>query len=339
MSDKSQNTTYLPILISGLPRSGTTWVGQVLSTANNVKYIFEPDNAKISAIGMCNIRKIPRFPRLNTNETHELESSLLMLWAKLLRGDIINGKPARLVAKLLKKASFDIEAEIGNSTGFQYLQGFTKDTISNRSANPSVINLCTFLACTTNAIANLLFRAHSRRVIIKSVHSSFILPFLYQHLEFRLLTVLRSPFALYSSYLRMNMGDSWRNINLPLPKQHPPLIEIFDFIAWQICAGMKEQIDHSRLINEPVIWHEDLCSLPHEKYKVIYSHLNLEWTDETESIIRTLDQEGTGFVPSRVASKEVGKWKTFLDLGHQKRILSWVDAFELTDELPHGELT
>jgi hypothetical protein len=41
MKNKINNN---PILIAGLPRSGTTWVGEVISQAKDVRYVFEPDN-------------------------------------------------------------------------------------------------------------------------------------------------------------------------------------------------------------------------------------------------------------------------------------------------------
>ena len=53
-----------PILIVGLPRSGTTWVGEVLSSARNTYYVFEPDNEGLSPLAWLCKKDIHRFPYL-----------------------------------------------------------------------------------------------------------------------------------------------------------------------------------------------------------------------------------------------------------------------------------
>src|SRR5690349_12395053 len=35
-----------PIYITGLPRSGTTWIASVINTAHSIKYLHEPFNCK-----------------------------------------------------------------------------------------------------------------------------------------------------------------------------------------------------------------------------------------------------------------------------------------------------
>ena len=45
---KSQNK---PIFITGVPRSGTTWIANILGSAKGVRLLSEPDNEKYSFIG------------------------------------------------------------------------------------------------------------------------------------------------------------------------------------------------------------------------------------------------------------------------------------------------
>src|SRR5262245_13023972 len=61
-------TDSQPILIVGLPRSGTTWVGEVFSSAHNTRYIFEPDNEGLSPLAWLYKKDIHRFPYLTSKD-------------------------------------------------------------------------------------------------------------------------------------------------------------------------------------------------------------------------------------------------------------------------------
>lgn len=60
-----------PIFITGAPRSGTTWLGKILSRSSSVGYIHEPFNLDINRPGICNIQK----PYWHTYVTTDNEES------------------------------------------------------------------------------------------------------------------------------------------------------------------------------------------------------------------------------------------------------------------------
>jgi hypothetical protein len=59
-----------PIFITGAPRSGTTWLGRILSRSPSVGYIHEPFNLDINRPGICNIRP-PYWHTYVTTENEE----------------------------------------------------------------------------------------------------------------------------------------------------------------------------------------------------------------------------------------------------------------------------
>ena len=58
-----------PILLVGVPRSGTTWTGNILAQAPNTLYIHEPGNERTSFLGYLNKMQSHRMPYLNQSHS------------------------------------------------------------------------------------------------------------------------------------------------------------------------------------------------------------------------------------------------------------------------------
>lgn len=75
----------LPILVTGSHRSGTTWVGQMLATSENIGYIWEPFN-KGEYIGNMNIREIKYWftyvDKNNNEEIIKIKHETSKIWPK-----------------------------------------------------------------------------------------------------------------------------------------------------------------------------------------------------------------------------------------------------------------
>jgi hypothetical protein len=59
-----------PIFVTGAPRSGTTWLGKILSKSSAIGYIHEPFNLDINRPGICNIQP-PYWHTYVTTENEE----------------------------------------------------------------------------------------------------------------------------------------------------------------------------------------------------------------------------------------------------------------------------
>src|SRR5471032_1813404 len=77
-----------PIVVLGLPRSGTTWTARLLACAPGTTAVMEPDNEKTSVTAVDAKRKVGRFPVLGARDESPLYGDL---WAWALAGGAIAG--------------------------------------------------------------------------------------------------------------------------------------------------------------------------------------------------------------------------------------------------------
>ena len=75
-----------PIVIFGLPRSGTTWLANTLAQSVGVQYVVEPDNEGTTFLGYFYKRGLGRFPYFRVGEEPK---GYLKLFKRALFGDFI----------------------------------------------------------------------------------------------------------------------------------------------------------------------------------------------------------------------------------------------------------
>ena len=73
-----------PILVCGIPRSGTTWLGQILSLSQNCIYVHEPDDEKKYMSAFKLKEDIHRFPYLTRKDKNNQYRKLWVnsFWGK-----------------------------------------------------------------------------------------------------------------------------------------------------------------------------------------------------------------------------------------------------------------
>ena len=89
-----------PILIVGLPRSGTTWIGQVLSSADRVEYVYEPDNERRSVLAWICKSEMHRFPYFTAGD---VTMPYDVLWRAILTGRASVRMANRVLRPILKR--------------------------------------------------------------------------------------------------------------------------------------------------------------------------------------------------------------------------------------------
>ena len=76
-------TLIKPVLVTGSPRSGTTWVGRILTTSSQLYYIHEPFNPDFRpGAGICNVK----FNHHQTYITPAIESSYYKPIRQMVKG-------------------------------------------------------------------------------------------------------------------------------------------------------------------------------------------------------------------------------------------------------------
>ena len=302
---KSQNK---PIFITGVPRSGTTWIANILGSAKGVRLLSEPDNEKYSFIGRIWKKSLHRFPFADSENG---AISLIKFYQKIFSGAYPRNRS--LVNHFLNGV-FQYNALKNESHIFE-----KEDEISNTEIESRSINfLTTLLYCLTADVWNPF-----DRLLIKSVHSGLCLPVINNHFNPDMVLVFRHPANIISSYTELKIEDANRNI----------------FRRPELSNFLKNYQDKIRVLNDPLsfmglqigifyhLWekalethnqwietsHEDLCEDSVEKYKSLFDQLNIVWDSSAQNWIEKMNQPGEGFKTYRIAKDLKDKWKKRLN--------------------------
>ncbi len=306
-----------PILVAGLPRSGTTWVARILTYLPWTRYIHEPDNEHNNLLAYLYKQDQPRYPFLTADDTR---NSYYGIYKNAFSGRYWYAY-SRIVRMFKKTLRFDYdyaENHIQRKQLHLYNGGQAKARNGTEPYRAKTIKIFWNLFNTLNPIR------HSHRILVKSVHASLALPFLYQHFSPHIVYLYRHPANLVASYKKLDLNDRWRDIfeNKRLLENYlsPFLYEVKKLehplarAAAQI--GAIYYVVEQQKINYPqwiMVKHETLCSSPIKEFKKLNRKLELPWTKGIKSYIDELNREGEGFSTYRKAHKQIDKWKRKLD--------------------------
>jgi len=302
---------HRPLVVAGIPRSGTTWTKQVLEQDSTLVSIMEPDSEGYRAAAIRAKRDVGRFPVLRPGEWDE---PYFRLWSW-----IVLGAPTTL----RQRAAAGILRRTNPARRGAYFAG-----------RPSP------LMTAAGALADLpvdrvdpgLFR---RGLLVKTVHAPLALEWVATEFDVDVLVVLRHPGSVLASWLEVRspeqavpFADDDRVLRLAASwGVRPPGPDRLERTVWQI--GVLTTALRQALTRQPgwsVRTHEGLCADPVGGFRDLYQELGLTWTDEVAAYIGERDRPGTGYVTKRVASVLPGNWRTRLTPAERTelfRVLSW----------------
>lgn len=329
---------HRPVLIVGLPRSGTTWVGEVFSTAKDTLYLLEPDNEKTSPLAWLCKDELHRFPYLTAKDD---SIPYQQLWRTILGGRSQFWHVNDALRLILRQRAFELEAGIGNRSGYCYIDS-NLHKVGEARTRAYRVEDHTFMAFLARQLLTKVYHPTSaHRLMVKSVHASLSVEWIAHHFPVKVIFVLRNPYSLYTSYKRMRMPDGFRNLLFQktlqrdmlqyIPQQRRTfMIEQYEQIVFQIMLMYK--IIESQLPAHPewtLISHDRLCMAPHDGYNRLFGILQLAWSRHTDEKIDSLNETGKGFAPKRISNQQPFKWKKEISDSEQSNIRRWVDSFDL----------
>ncbi len=322
-----------PVLVLGLPRSGTTWTAQILAQAPGTRGVMEPDNEKTSAVAVGAKRGLGRFPVLLPGMAAE---DYRRMWSWAFAG-APNHLGLRIGDRLLRSssevqreasASGSIPARLrlaGRSAGWGLGRSRTRDRAGTREAEGS-----------------------APRVIVKSVHAPLAAEWVADNFDVDVLVVLRHPANVLASWLELHLPDRDRGLDRRDVVQEryvkrwdlpPPGAAALDRAVWQLgllTAALEEEA--TRHPHWLVRVHEELCRDPAEEFRRLYQDLGLAWSSRTEDELAAGDRPGEGFALQRRSSDAADAWRSRLgadELASLRRVLR---AFPLqhwsADDMP-----
>ncbi len=300
-------TADRPIVIAGLPRSGTTWTMRVLGTSPGAIKIPEPDNEDKYPAAIHAKHSLGRYPCLVPGQQAKPYRGL---WAWILTGateDWRSGQARRLLGPGAASRIFE---------GRMDLTTWAAATLARnpRPGSPT-----------------------PGRVIAKSIHAQLSLEWIANEFDITPLVLLRHPGNVLASWMEVQLKDG-RNSTLesrpevraryserwgvPQPGDDP--IEKMSWRIGLLVAALEEAM--TRHPEWQVRTHEQLCTDSVATFRTLFADLGLEWSDATEQFLVDNDTPGEGFVTKRVASELSDSWQHRLDdqqLATLRRVLGW----------------
>lgn len=303
-----------PILVLGPPRSGTTWVEQVLGVAAGARVLHEPDNETCRPFALRAKRALGRFPILAPGDVGPGEYSELWNGAFAGQGD-------RRTARW-----FAARAVLGTA-GADVADVFDQSA----SAIPASLRLVCALASPP------VVEAPERRVLIKSVHASLAAEWIAARWRPRVVVVLRHPLNIVASHLALGWGDSGLDRHPRLPRalaripgvpRLAPGASSLARLAWQI--GLFTAALDAAARRSPgwlVISHDDLCRNPERRFQTLCDELDLPWTAGAAAFLAASNRPGHGLQTRRVAAEQSLRWRRQLNAEQVEEIVDVLSGF------------
>ncbi|MGO9344235.1 MAG: sulfotransferase [Acidimicrobiales bacterium] len=296
-----------PILVVGVPRSGTTWTANVLGATEGVRLVAEPDNEKLSAPAVWAKRRLGRFPVLDDGD-HALR--YLQLWRWAFTG-ANSGLRLRLAQHLLRDTNDDD------------LEALAQGRIT------PWLRVAGILAALPRGAPS------TARCVVKSVHACLGVEWLAAQFEIDVLVILRHPANVLASWLDLDLPDRDRDLGALRRVQERFVrpwgvpsagTSALERAVWELglltCALEQAAAKHPE-------WHlrthEQLCTDPEERFRVLARDLGLAWGPGALDVLRSSDKPGTGFTAERNTSLLADSWRRRLgshEIDTLRRVLS-----------------
>lgn len=178
------------VLILGVPRSGSTWVAEVLGALPRVQYIHEPDNEKVSQMAWRAKRAVGRFPILGVGDSHP---GLERLWR------VVGGAPLALLA---------LDRMVGEASS--RMSGRREAYLAEKERSVLAQPFSARLAAQAGRL-DPPTRPAGRVRLVKSVHAALCAEFAAKHFRaHHVIVTSRTPYAVVASGRRMRMPDACR---------------------------------------------------------------------------------------------------------------------------------
>lgn len=307
------------VLVAGVPRSGTTWVGQTLARTADTAYVGEPDNEGKEPFALKAKLSLGRFPVLGPDDE---APSYEELWDK-----VFNHAPAppsirRLAAKALLSLAEGEEVRGAYSDG----------------------ELTPRLRAVRALASPAAPQPAARNIVTKSVYAVLALEWVVRRWQPSMVVVLRNPLNVIASWKELGYRDRRLDehpgvrarivdpLGLPLPESGSSTLAR---LAWQFgVLNCALESGAERFPDWNVVRHEDLCRAPREQFRSLATRLGLGWTEEAEAFLVDSDRPGTGYVPTRVASQEPERWRQRLREDEVQEICEVLASFPLKSWQP-----
>jgi hypothetical protein len=293
------------VLVVGVPRSGTTWVGTVLARSAGASYLGEPDNHLRFAYALrAKLRAGERqYPVLAPDQEDGRVDELRVLWENAFSEERRRG-----IAELRGRSANRLVELAGGRPIMRLLAG---------SRSSPLLRMAVALARPERP------KASAASVVVKSVYASLCAEWVQERQGPWVVAVIRHPRNVISSWVELG----WMNPAGPDPIEtaFPPVIAE-DLAAlyqapvqatsrlarstWLVAALTCALEDACRRNPHWVrVEHEELCVQPLEGFMAMAAAAGLPWSEVGDERLEETNRPGEGYEPSRISSEMPDAWR------------------------------
>ena len=284
------------LLIAGVPRSGTTWIGRALGHTEQTAYVNEPDGFR-DPLAFRMMLAYGENPILDPGDA---APDVEALWAGALAG----GRPAGTIRDRLARLLFE-------RTPLDDLR-----TARARGHASGRAGLAARFAVARVAAPD------ASRVVVKSVQSALALEWIVGRFEPRVLVIERNPLNVLSSWSELGYVRNPRETtaiaayarkhwDVDPPGDDAPHLALQAFLFGVLTSALRDAVaKHPEWVRTR---HEDLCVDTVPRFRALATELGLVWGDAAEQFLTESDQEGTPYRTLRRTEEQPDRWRERLD--------------------------
>lgn len=305
-----------PLLLVGPPRSGSTWVGEVLSHADGFRFVSEPDNETQHPFAVRAKAGLGRWPVLDPGDP--APEDYVTLWRLAFAGMTHRRGPSWAAGKLLLKGASREELRMAFGPDGRFSPRLRAvRALARKPSRPTP----------------------DGTVLVKSVHAPLALEWIAGRWRPRVLVVQRHPLNVIASW----NGLGWGGLRIdrhPLVRERyveplgiTPLDEgcsHLEVVTWQIALfTVALQAAAARHPEWHVVSHEGLCSDPVGGFSRLCTTLDVGWNEDARRFLAASNRPGSGTTTFRVAGEQPGRWRRRLDTRQVQAVRKVLDGFPL----------
>ncbi|MEX1009465.1 MAG: hypothetical protein WD271_16730 [Acidimicrobiia bacterium] len=306
------------ILVVGVERSGTSWVGGTLRSTPGAGFVGEPDHPELNPFAVRAVEGLGSHPVIARDE------------------------PGPAAYRKLWDAAFGAVPRYARGQGRISRAIFRSAERDDRLAvcHPEHPRVAPRLRIASALAVPKHVTGHMRTRVVKSVRVHFALDWLRANWNPTVVVCRRHPLDVVASALAVDIppGLDWL---APAARAQamerfgvaePSTVDLLTCMAWRTGLLMSVLDEHVRRHPElHVADHENLCGAPVERMRELVTSIGLEWTQDSEDFVIERDRPGTGFQVSRVASEQPGKWRTRLSADDARTAARVLAQFPISD--------
>jgi hypothetical protein len=284
------------LLIAGVPRSGTTWVGQALGHTPGTVYVNEPDGDHDPFAFRARLGHLVA-PVLAPGD-HAPE--MARLWEGAFAGGRYAGTPRDRVARALYARTpvpLRWEAWLGGRV------------------DPR-LRLVAALAVPRTA------DAAARNVVVKSVRAELALEWVVERCSPTVLVVERNPLNVLASWVELDFvrdpreaaalaGEARRRWGVEPPPPGASQLARQAFTYGVLACGVRDAL--ARHPEWTHVTHEHLCVDSDARFAALAERVGLPWGGDAAAFLTSSDAPGAGYRTQRSTADQPDRWRERLD--------------------------